>query len=108
MKLQKVLIHAALLAGAVAGLANAAQAACREDLVETAQHLQRTRAGVEEAAKGAAAAQCAAYRQHIAALTKVRTVFARCDTSKAKAQNSAKVGTEIATFNRQMRASCKS
>ena len=109
MKLGKIFVHAALLAGAMVGLAgNAAQAACREDLVETAQNLQRTRAGVEEAAKGAATAQCAAYRQHVAALTKVRTVFARCDTSAAKAQNSAKVGTEIATFTRQMRASCKS
>jgi hypothetical protein len=109
MKFRKVSVFSALLAGAMVGLAaGAAQAACREDLLATAQNLQRTRAGVEEAAKGAAAAQCAAYRQHITALTKVRTVFARCDTGAAKVQNAAKVGNEIATFTKQMRASCKS
>jgi hypothetical protein len=108
MKSWQKAFRAALLAGAMGLAASAAQADCRGDLLETAQNLQRTRAGVEQAAKGPPAAQCAAYRQHISALTKVRTVFARCDTGAAKAQNSAKVGTEIATFTRQMRASCKS
>jgi hypothetical protein len=106
---QKRSILAALLAGAIVGVAaSTAHAACREDLLETAQNLERTRVGVEQAAKGTPAAQCAAYRQHVSALTKVRNVFARCDTGADKAKNAAQVGTTLASFTKQMRANCKS
>src|SRR5947209_7612048 len=59
-------LRTALLSAAVIGCASAAQAACRDDLVATAQDLTRSRTAVESAAQGAA--QCAALRQHIATL----------------------------------------
>src|SRR4051794_14720913 len=102
-------VRALLMAGlAIAFAASAASAACREDLVASAQNLQRTRAEVESLAGKAPAAQCAAYRQHVAALGQVRSVFARCDTSAAKGKNAGQVTSEIATFSKQMRAACKS
>src|SRR5262245_22663134 len=97
----------ALLAGAIIGITNAAQAACREDLVASAQDLARSRSAVEQAAQGTPA-QCTALRQHVATLTKIRGVFARCDTGANKSKNAAHVGDSIADFTKQMRASCKS
>jgi hypothetical protein len=101
-------ILAALGAVAVtAVLAGSASAACREDLVRTAQDLQRTRAEVEKAADKTPPVKCAAYRQHVAALNGVKTVFARCDTSADKAKNAGQVATTIAAVTRQMQQSCK-
>ena len=101
--------RAFLMTGIVIALGTgAASAACREDLLSTAQNLQRARAEVESLAGKPPAAQCAAYRQHVAALTQVRGVFARCDTSAAKGKNAGQVTTTIATVTRQMRAACKS
>jgi hypothetical protein len=108
MMLKRNALCAALIVAATGLCASAASAACREDLVATAQNLQRTRAEVESLAGKPPTVQCAAYRQHIAALTQVRGVFARCDLSAAKAKNAGQVTTEIATFTKQMRASCKS
>ena len=88
-------------------LAGSASAACREDLVRTAQDLQRTRTEVERAADRTPPARCAAYRQHVAALNVVKTVFARCDTSADKAKNAGQVTTTIAAVTRQMQQSCK-
>ena len=85
----------------------AAEADCREDLVATAQDLQKSRSAVEGAAQGTPA-QCAALRQHVATLSKIRAVFARCDTGTNKAKNAAQVGDSITAFTKQMRASCKS
>jgi hypothetical protein len=96
-------ISAAIL---LAATASAASAACREDLVTTSQTLKRTREGLENAAKGTAAAKCVAYRQHIASLNAVRTVFARCDTSADKAKNAAQVSGTIATATKEMQANC--
>ena len=106
----KAMLRAAALAGVVmfAAAGDAASAACREDLVATSQTLKRTREAMESAAGGTEAAKCAAYRRHVTSLKQVRAVFARCDTGAAKVQNAAKVGNEIATFTKQMRASCKS
>ena len=73
----------------------------------TSQNLKRTREGMESAAKGNAAAQCAAYRRHVASLTQVRAVFARCDTSANKAKNAAQVGATIAEVNKQAQQACK-
>ena len=87
--------------------AGAASAACREDLVASSEKLKRTREGMESAAKGTAAAQCAAYRQHVASLTQVRAVFARCDTSANKTKNDAQVGATIAEVNKQAQQACK-
>lgn len=88
-------------------IAEAASAACREDLVEAGQAVDRTREQVQKAAGGAPAAQCAAYRAHVASLNKVKTAFARCDTSASKAKNAAQVGATIAEMTKQMQASCK-
>src|SRR5919201_6512086 len=85
-------------------LTGAAQAACRDDLVASAQDLQKSRSAVEGAAQGTPA-QCAALRQHVATLTKIRTVFARCDTGTNKAKNAAQVGDSITVFTKRMRAS---
>jgi hypothetical protein len=99
-------LRIAVLCAGIIGFTDAAQAACREDLVATAQDLARTRTALEGAAQGTPA-QCAALRQHVATLTKVRAVFARCDTGANKAKNAAQVGDSITTLTRQMRASCK-
>lgn len=88
-------------------LAGSASAACREDLVKTAQDLQRTRAEVEKAADKTPSVKCAAYRQHVAALNGVKTVFARCDTGADKVKNAGQVTTSIAAFTKQMQQSCK-
>ena len=102
-----IAVRALLLAGMIAASAGAASAACREDLVATSQNLKRTREGMESAANGTAAAKCAAYRQHVASLTQVRAVFARCDTGADKAKNAAQVGATIADVNKQARQACK-
>lgn len=81
-----------------------AAAACREDLVSASQTIERTRNGVQGAAP---AAKCAAYRQHVAALTQVRNVFARCDTGANKGKNAEQVGVLLAELTKQMQASCK-
>ena len=99
-------MKAMLLAAALMSLSDAAIAACREDLVATAQNVERTRAQVK-ASEGQAVAQCPAYRQHIAALSGVKGVFARCDTGGNKGKNAEQVTTTIAALTRQMRASCK-
>jgi hypothetical protein len=96
-----------LVAALLVSLAGAAQAACREDLVATAQDLQKSRSAVESAAQGTPA-QCAALRRHVATLTKIRAVFARCDTGANKTKNAAQVGDSITVFTKQMHASCKS
>ena len=90
---------------AVAG--SAASAACREDLVATSQNLQRTREAMESAANGTAAVQCTAYRRHVASLTQVRAVFARCDTSANKTKNDAQVGATLADVTKKAQQACK-
>jgi len=102
-----VLFRAVALAVILGASVSAASAACREDLVATSQNLQRTREGMESAAKGTAAVQCAAYRRHVASLTQVRAVFARCDTGADKAKNDAQVGATIAEVNKQVQQACK-
>ena len=99
-------LRMALLAAVLLGVADAAQAACREDLVASAQDLERSRSAVEQAGQGTG--QCAALRQHVATLTKIRAVFARCDKGANKSRNAAQVGDSITAFTKQMRASCKS
>jgi len=100
-------LRIALLAAVLVGVADAAQAACREDLVASAQDLERSRSAVEQAGQGTPG-QCAALRQHVATLTKIRAVFARCDNGANKGKNAAQVGDSITAFTKQMRASCKS
>lgn len=102
-----IVFRALMLAAMVAASTVTASAACREDLVATSQNLQRTREGMESAAKGPAGAQCAAYRRHVASLTQVRAVFARCDTGANKAKNDAQVGATLAEVNKQARQACK-
>jgi len=81
-----------------------AAATCRDDLVAVSSTVERTRAELKDAA---ATAKCVAYRKHVAALTQVRDVFARCDTGTDKAKNAAQVGATIADMTKQMRESCK-
>ena len=102
-----LLFRAVALAVMIGASVSAASAACREDLVATSQNLQRTREGMESAAKGTAAVQCAAYRRHVASLTQVRAVFARCDTSANKTRNDAQVGATIAEITKQAQQACK-
>jgi hypothetical protein len=96
-----------LIAASVLCLSGTAHAACREDLVTTAQNVERARTQVKDAEGKAAAVQCAAYRQHVSALNGVKTVFARCDLGANKGKNAAQVSTTIAAVTKQMRASCK-
>jgi len=100
----KVALSAVVLIGC-AGVAQAAK--CSADLLSAQQNLERTRAGYTAAAKGGTQAQqCAALRQHLASLNRIRTVFARCDGSATKAKNAEQVGTAITTFRTQIRTSC--
>ena len=100
-------IIAGLFGAAAIAAVTPASAACREDLIKADQNLHRTRSELQKAASAAPAAKCVAYRRHVASLTGVRTVFARCDTSTNKAQNAAATGAAIAEFTRQMQESCK-
>jgi hypothetical protein len=84
-----------------------ALADCRDDLVKADQHFNRTRSDLQKAASATPPARCAAYRRHVASLTEVRTVFARCDTSANKEGNAAQTNTALAMFTKQMQESCK-
>ncbi len=84
-----------------------ASAACRDDLIKADQNINRTRSELQQAASAAPPVKCVAYRRHVASLTEVRKVFARCDTSAGKAQNAAQTNSALAEFTRQMRDSCK-
>ena len=97
------LIAAALLAAACAS----ASAACRDDLIKADQNFNRTRSALQNAASAAPPLKCAAYRKHVASLTQVRNVFARCDDGANKTQNAAQTNAAIAEFTKQMRESCK-
>jgi hypothetical protein len=96
-----------LIAAVVLCLGGAAHAACREDLVKTAQNVERTRTQLKDTEGKAAAVQCAAYRHHVAALNAVKTVFARCDLGVNRGKNAEQVTSTIASVARQMRSSCK-
>jgi hypothetical protein len=99
-----------LAAGAATCLllgSGAAMADCRGDLVASQQALQTTTAGVAQADQGPEPARCPAYRQHYAALMKVREVFGRCDTGTKKAANAAALDGKINDFRRQAPKSCR-
>jgi hypothetical protein len=101
-------VFAGLLAVALTGVMLApAGAACRDDLIKADQNFNRTRSELQKAATAAPAVKCAAYRRHVASLTEVRNVFARCDTSTAKAKNAGQVSATLAEFTKQARDSCK-
>lgn len=100
-------IMALLFAAACIGAAQPAAAACRDELVKADQNFNRTRTDLQKAANAAAPVKCAAYRRHVASLTQVRNVFARCDTGTNKAQNAVQTNSAIAEFTRQMNESCK-
>ena len=103
----KLLARTLLLAIVLGGYASAASAASSDDLVATSEKLKRTRTVMENAAGGTDAGQCAAYRRHVASLTQVRAVFARCDTSANKTKNDAQVGATLAEVTRQAQQACK-
>ena len=97
-----------IIAGVLFAFAcGSASAACRDDLIKADQNFAQTRSELQSAASAAPAARCAAYRKHVASLTQVRNVFARCDTSGDKAKNAAQTNAALAEFNKQMRESCK-
>jgi len=99
--------------GFVAGLllaalaCGSASADCRDDLVKVDQNFNRTRSELQKASNATPPVKCAAYRKHVASLTEVRKVFARCDTSANKDANAAQTGTTLAAFTRQMQENCK-
>ena len=99
--------------GVVAGMlfiafaCGSALADCRDDLVKADQHFNRTRSELQSASNATPPVKCAAYRRHVASLTEVRTVFARCDSSANKAANAAQTNTTLAAFTRQMQENCK-
>lgn len=107
MQMTRTAVRLAVLLAAVFAATAPATAACREDLVAVDQAVHRTRTALHDAASAAPAVKCAAYRRHVAAMTKIRDVFARCDTSANKAKNAAQVKASIADFTKQMQQSCK-
>jgi len=84
-----------------------ASADCRDDLVKVDQRFNRSRSDLQKAATATPPVKCAAYRRHVASLTEVRKVFARCDTSANKAANAAQTNTTLAAFTQQMQENCK-
>jgi len=84
-----------------------ASAACRDDLVKADQDFSQTRSALNAAATAAPPIKCAAYRRHVASLGQVSKVFARCDTSAAKAKNAAQTKSALTEFTRQMNDACK-
>ena len=86
---------------------SAASAACRDDLIKADQDFSKSRSALQASATAAAPAKCAAYRRHVASLSQVSKVFARCDTSTNKAKNSAQTTSALADFTRQMNDACK-
>lgn len=84
-----------------------AAAACRDDLIKADQDFSKSRTALNAASSAAAPAKCAAYRRHVASLTQVGKVFARCDTSADKAKNAAQTKAALADFTRQMSDACK-
>ena len=84
-----------------------ASAACRDDLIKADQNFAKTRSALQSAASAAPAVKCAAYRRHVASLTEVRNVFARCDTGGNKAKNAAQTNVALGEFTKQMRESCR-
>ena len=103
------MIGGRILAGALLAvlLVDPAAAACRDDLIKADQTFNRTRSDLQKAASATPPVKCRAYRRHVAALTEVRKVFARCDTSASKAANAAQTNTALAEFTTQMRESCR-
>ena len=102
------MMRALLIAGALlAAACVSASAACRDDLIKADQNFNSTRSALQGAAGAAPPAKCAAYRKHVASLTQVRNVFARCDTGGDKAKNAAQTSAALAEFTKQMRESCK-
>jgi hypothetical protein len=91
----------------IAFACGSAFADCRDDLVKADQHFNRTRSELQNAAAATPPVKCAAYRKHVASLTEVRKVFARCDTSANKEANAAQTNTTLAAFTRQMQENCK-
>jgi len=84
-----------------------AGAACRDELIKADQNFAKTRSALQDVATAAPPVKCAAYRKHVASLTQVRAVFARCDTGTDKAKNAAQTNAALAEFTKQMRESCK-
>ena len=84
-----------------------AHAACRDDLIRADQDFSATRTALQAAANAAAPVKCAAYRRHVASLTQVGKVFARCDGSAEKAKNAAQTNAALADFRKQMNETCK-
>jgi hypothetical protein len=99
--------RAALACVMAACWAAGAAAACRDDLIKADQDFAKSRTSLNAAANAAPAAKCAAYRRHVASLTQVSRVFARCDTSGDKAKNAAQTKSALADFTRQMNDACR-
>jgi hypothetical protein len=91
-----------LLAGA-----QAASAACREDLIRADQDFAKSRSALQASANAAPAVKCDAYRRHVASLAQVSKVFARCDVGAEKAKNAAQTKSALADFTRQMKEACR-
>lgn len=96
-----------LLLASCTGWTAAASAACRDDLIKADQDFSKTRTALQGAAGAATPARCAAYRRHVASLTQVRNVFARCDSGADKGKNAAQTKSALADFTKQMRETCK-
>jgi hypothetical protein len=99
--------RAALACVLAACWAAAASAACRDDLIKADQDFAKSRSALQASASAGPPVKCAAYRRHVASLTQVSKVFARCDTSANKAKNAAQTSSALADFTRQMNDACK-
>jgi hypothetical protein len=99
--------RAALACLIIASWTVGASAACREDLIKADQDFATSRSALQASSSAPQPVKCAAYRRHVASLTQVSKVFARCDTSNNKAKNTAQTNSTLADFRRQMNDACK-
>jgi hypothetical protein len=87
--------------------ASQALADCRDDLVKADQDFSKSRTALNAASNAPPPVRCAAYRRHVASLTQISKVFARCDTGSDKAKNATQTTSALADFRRQMNEVCK-
>jgi hypothetical protein len=87
--------------------ASQALADCRDDLVRADQEFSKSRTALNAASNATPPVRCAAYRRHVASLTQVSKVFARCDTGSEKSKNATQTNSALADFRRQMNDACK-
>jgi hypothetical protein len=100
------LLYAALAAGVLTLGATPAIADCKADLATVDKSFEETIKRLETAAKGTQTQKCAAYRSHVAVMTKGRDVFMRCTTGHTQRENVGQMSDSIGDFVELIKTKC--